>query len=266
MPLSLICDNIRDPGNLGTILRCAAAAGCHDVLLTKGRPSLLINSTNILYVKTTVSLLTVCHSPFTPQTGCVDAWEPKVLRAAMGAHFCLPIYPSLSWGDIEKHLPKPVTVHVADNRRRPDLTTDAAEAQVNEPHTPAKAADYGWVSTRRNKSNAHYEDYDSDSDSDSEDEGASPPRVDTKLYHESWAQIPTALVIGGETHGLSVEAVQLAEKTAGQRLFIPVVPEVDSLNSAMAASILLFEGRKQLLKAMETSGGKGKRKAERDIS
>lgn len=35
--LSLICDNIRDPGNLGTMLRCAAAAGCHNALLTKGR-------------------------------------------------------------------------------------------------------------------------------------------------------------------------------------------------------------------------------------
>ncbi len=36
VPLSLICDNIRDPGNLGTMLRCAAAAGCHNILLTKG--------------------------------------------------------------------------------------------------------------------------------------------------------------------------------------------------------------------------------------
>ncbi|KAF3847558.1 hypothetical protein F7725_020586 [Dissostichus mawsoni] len=66
VPLSLICDNIRDPGNLGTMLRCAAAAGCHDVLLTK-----------------------VCY--IFPPPGCVDAWEPKVLRAAMGAHFRLPI-------------------------------------------------------------------------------------------------------------------------------------------------------------------------------
>lgn len=42
VPLSLICDNIRDPGNLGTMLRCAAAAGCHNVLLTKGRFTVII--------------------------------------------------------------------------------------------------------------------------------------------------------------------------------------------------------------------------------
>lgn len=36
VPLYLICDNVRDPGNLGTILRCAAATGCQSVLLTKG--------------------------------------------------------------------------------------------------------------------------------------------------------------------------------------------------------------------------------------
>ncbi|XP_039986754.1 rRNA methyltransferase 3A, mitochondrial [Xiphias gladius] len=239
VPLSLICDNVRDPGNLGTMLRCAAAAGCHNVLLTKG---------------------------------CVDAWEPKVLRAAMGAHFRLPIYPSLDWDNIENHLPKPVTVHVADSSCGPDRSRQTEDLQVNVSHKPCKAGDYGWVSTRRSRSNVHYEEYnsesdsDSDSDSDSKDEGLSLPRVDTKLYHESWAQSPTALVIGGETHGLSLEAAQLAEKTAGHRLFIPVVPDVDSLNSAMAASILLFEGRKQLLKLMQSSGRKWKSKAEGQFS
>uniref|UniRef100_A0A3Q0RJQ5 Mitochondrial rRNA methyltransferase 3a n=1 Tax=Amphilophus citrinellus TaxID=61819 RepID=A0A3Q0RJQ5_AMPCI len=218
VPLSLICDNIRDPGNLGTMLRCAAAAGCHSVLLTKG---------------------------------CVDAWEPKVLRAAMGTHFRLPIYPSLDWDDIENHLPKPVTVHVADHSGSLDRSR---EAEVNVSHKPSKAGDYGWVSARSNRKNTGYEEY--DSDSGSEDEGLSLPRVDTKLYCDSWAHSPTALVIGGETHGLSLEAVQLAEKTDGHRLFIPVVPDVDSLNSAMAASILLFEGRKQLLKLLQTSGKK----------
>ncbi|KAM4627377.1 rRNA methyltransferase 3A, mitochondrial [Polymixia lowei] len=228
MPLSLICDNIRDPGNLGTILRCAAATGCRDVLLTKG---------------------------------CVDAWEPKVLRAAMGAHFRLPIYPSLDWDDIESHLPKAMTVHVADNCSGPERATIAADTQLNMSDKPSKAGDYGWVSTRPNHKNMRYEEY--DSDSDNEDAGLSLPRVDAKLYHESWAQNPTALVIGGETHGLSLEAVQLAGKTSGQRLFIPVVPNVDSLNSAMAASILLFEGRRQLRNLMGAAGRKGKSEVQR---
>ncbi|XP_034557543.1 rRNA methyltransferase 3A, mitochondrial [Notolabrus celidotus] len=233
VPLSLICDNIRDPGNLGTILRCAAAAGCHDVLLTKG---------------------------------CADAWEPKVLRAAMGSHFRFPIYPNMSWDDVENHLPKPVTVHVADSSCGTNSRGETEESEVQLSHKPSKARDYGWVSTRASQNKTRYEEYDSDSDSDTEFEGLSLPRVDAKLYHESWAQGPTALVIGGETKGLSIEAVQLAEKTAGHRLFIPVVPDVDSLNSAMAASVLLFEGRKQLLKIIQTAGRKWESKAKRQNS
>jgi len=62
----LIPDQIRDPGNLGTLLRTAAAAGVQAVLL----PS-----------ETT------------------DAFAPKVVRSGMGAHFHLPIH-SLSWDDI----------------------------------------------------------------------------------------------------------------------------------------------------------------------
>jgi tRNA G18 (ribose-2'-O)-methylase SpoU len=52
--LSLIVDNVRTPDNLGAVIRVAAAAGARQVLLTKG---------------------------------CVEAWSPKVVRAAAGAHF-----------------------------------------------------------------------------------------------------------------------------------------------------------------------------------
>ncbi|CAL1570723.1 unnamed protein product [Knipowitschia caucasica] len=218
IPLSVICDNIRDPGNLGTILRCAVAAGCRSVLLTKG---------------------------------CVDAWEPKVLRAAMGAHFRLPIYTNLEWGEIINHLPESVSVHVADNSGT--RLMESAEQDFDEPTRSQKAGEYGWVRTQSHLKQVDYE----VSGSDSEDEHY--PRLDTKLYHEHWARTSTALVIGGETHGLSVESLKLAEKTAGHRLFIPVVPEVDSLNSAMAASILLFEGRKQLMQLRQSKSQNVKR-------
>lgn len=56
---ALFLENIQDPGNLGSMLRSAAAAGCDAVFLSEG---------------------------------CADAWSPKVLRAAMGGHFCMDIH------------------------------------------------------------------------------------------------------------------------------------------------------------------------------
>ena len=64
----LIPDKIRDPGNLGTLLRSAAAAGVHAVLLP-------------------------------PET--TDAFAPKVLRSGMGAHFHVPIH-SMGWDEIDQ--------------------------------------------------------------------------------------------------------------------------------------------------------------------
>lgn len=58
LSFALILDQIRDPGNLGTLLRTAAAAGVQAVFLP-------------------------------PET--TDAFAPKVVRAGMGAHFRLPI-------------------------------------------------------------------------------------------------------------------------------------------------------------------------------
>lgn len=62
----LVPDQIRDPGNLGSLLRSAAAAGVQAVFLP-------------------------------PET--TDPFAPKVLRAGMGAHFRVPIY-SADWEKI----------------------------------------------------------------------------------------------------------------------------------------------------------------------
>jgi hypothetical protein len=37
LPMQIICDQVREPGNLGAILRVAVGAGCEKVLLTKGQ-------------------------------------------------------------------------------------------------------------------------------------------------------------------------------------------------------------------------------------
>ncbi len=66
---SLLLENIQDPGNLGSMLRSAAAAGCDGVFLS---------------------------------SGCTDAWSPKVLRAAMGGHFALQIQELQDLQDIAK--------------------------------------------------------------------------------------------------------------------------------------------------------------------
>ncbi|KAK2827030.1 hypothetical protein Q7C36_017956 [Tachysurus vachellii] len=208
LPLTLICDNLRDPGNLGVTLRCAAAAGCHSVLLS---------------------------------TGCVDVWEPKVLRAGLGAHFRLPMIPNLSWTNIQTLLPPNAIVHVADNSGVSETEPELAGASQR----AKKAGDYGWTSSRRISRKAYCE----DEDEEEEVGGARQevgPGLKTQPYHSNWTGSHVAVVIGGETHGLSLEALRLAEETKGRRLFIPMVRGVDSLNAAMAASVLLFEGRRQL--------------------
>lgn len=85
----LIPDQIRDPGNLGTLLRTAAAAGVQAVLIP-------------------------------PET--TDAFAPKVLRSGMGAHFRLPVH-SPSWEEIRGYT-KGLQVYLADMQGQSCWETD----------------------------------------------------------------------------------------------------------------------------------------------
>ena len=69
---ALILDEIRDPGNVGSLLRSAAAAGVQLVILTPGS---------------------------------ADPFSPKVVRAGMGAHFRLPIH-TMGWDEVHSQLPE----------------------------------------------------------------------------------------------------------------------------------------------------------------
>lgn len=67
----LILDALRDPGNLGTLLRTAAAAGVAQVIVLPGS---------------------------------VDPFSPKVVRAGMGAHWRLPLAQVSDWEVVDERL------------------------------------------------------------------------------------------------------------------------------------------------------------------
>ena len=143
--LIVIADGLRDPGNLGTLLRSSAAAGVSGVLLA-------------------------------PET--VEAFNPKVVRGAMGAHFRLPIL-AAEWAAIADRV-RGLNVYLAE--------ADDARAYTAIDWTP-----------------------------------------------------PAALIVGGEAEGTSAAAAKLA----AARISIPLARGVESLNAAVAASVILFEAKRQ---------------------
>ena len=145
--LILVLDAIQDPGNLGTLLRSAEAIGVAEVLCA---------------------------------AGTVDAYSPKVVRAAMGAHFHLAMEQDLGWEAVGERLALVDHVYAAD-----------AEAAM-----PYFAAD--------------------------------------------WRQ-PSALIVGNEAHGLSEAARSIATRT----IAIPMRGRAESLNAAVAGSVILFEALRQ---------------------
>jgi RNA methyltransferase, TrmH family len=63
-----------------------------------------------------------------------------------------------------------------------------------------------------------------------------------QMYYQQDLTHPFALIIGNEAHGLSREARTLAT----QIISIPLAPGVESLNAAIATSIILYESIRQM--------------------
>ncbi len=142
---ALVLDNVRDPGNVGTILRSAWATGVDAVWLAPGT---------------------------------VDPYNAKVVRAAMGAHFRVPLRVTYTWDEISSVLRGCPRIYLAD---------------------AAGDVEYG--------------------------------RAD-------WGR-PLALIVGGEAEGASPAARALATT----RVRISMQGGIESLNAAMAATVLLFKAR-----------------------
>ena len=143
--LCLVLDGVRDPGNSGTLLRSAAAAGVDEVWVAPGS---------------------------------ADPFSPKVVRAAMGAHFHVPIRQG-DW---------------------PLIARELAGLEVLLADAGAEAA------------------YD----------------------RHDWRR-PAALIVGGEAEGASAEGRALATT----RVRIPMARQTESLNAAVAGSVILFEAARQ---------------------
>ncbi len=146
---TLILDRVRDPGNLGTILRTALATGVERAILAPGT---------------------------------VDGSNPKVVRAAMGAHLRLPLI-TLKWEAIAE------TVAGSDV----------------------------WLAAPGG--GTHYTDTD-------------------------WTR-PVSIIVGGEAAGAGDKAEALAQG----RVSIPMAEGVESLNTAVATAVLLYEVMRQRIVA-----------------
>lgn len=101
----VILDSLQDPGNVGTIIRTADAAGVSAVLMSKG---------------------------------CVDLYSPKVLRSTMGSVFHMPIFEGLHINETISMLKqsgyKVIASHLAgeNNYFEEDLTGKSAIIIGNE--------------------------------------------------------------------------------------------------------------------------------------
>lgn len=139
----LVLDGVQDPGNVGTVWRTADAFGADGLIL--------------------------CN-------GCADPWNPKTVRATMGAVFRLPVYEC-------------PLAEAADRLAQAGLPLYAAALRDD-------TVDVRSVPLGR-----------------------------------------SAVIVGSEGRGVSRQALELCEKTVK----IPMAERCESLNAAVAASVLLWE-------------------------
>ncbi len=145
----IILEDVRDPGNIGTIIRTAEGAGMDAVIMSQG---------------------------------CVDVFNPRVVRSTMGTIFRMPF------------------IYVKDFQGTLDELQKAG-TRLYAAYLPG-SEDYRAVS------------------------------------NEDYAE--KGVIIGNEANGLTRETAEKADV----RVRIPMDGKVESLNAAVAASLLMYEIRR----------------------
>lgn len=201
------------------------------------------------------------------------------MRSATGAHFRFPIYATKTWSDVRKLIDTEANIYIADN----NVTERIIEHLENEKteSNNLMPVEETLESCEHNDENIDDIDSNIDDDNDSgyKNTGAITMNEDelfesmknsaehknyvqrmqeVKIAKELTGNIPvipyyatdytvgeTVIVIGGETTGLSLEALALVRDKNGIRINIPMTNGVDSLNTGMALGIIAFEIKKQ---------------------
>ncbi|XP_046740898.1 rRNA methyltransferase 3A, mitochondrial [Diprion similis] len=238
LPVTVICDNVREPGNLGAILRVVAGVGCERVILTKG---------------------------------CVDLWNPKVLRSAAGAHFRLPIHKSQTWTEVQYLISENADIFVADNNSESSVDSSAVLGTSSSDSSSSSDSDNSDSEAETDAGSKEVFKY-TDKDSTEKPSGdaklsksdeiadSNETKARKQAFHTNAETLPvipyfgaqytdneTIIIVGGETEGLSPECIALATRRDGMRVNVPLTNGVDSLNTGTALGILLFEIKRQFL-------------------
>ncbi|EDO41927.1 predicted protein, partial [Nematostella vectensis] len=186
LPLTVICDRVKDPSNLGTIVRTCAAAGCQ-------------------------ALITTEYS--------TDLWDPKVLRGGAGGHFRVPLYGLLSWKQIADMLGDDTRLYLAESDNTGKIIISPWKYFVVE--NPISWHCYGTLNL---------------------DLGS----IIIPYFEVDWTLGPSALIVGGETTGISTEAQMLACGERGQAVHIPMVGNIDSLSAGISVALIVYEAFRQI--------------------
>ena len=146
----ILLESVRDPGNLGTVIRSAAALGANSIIIS---------------------------------SDCADIYNPKTVRASMGAIFGINVFTT------------------------EDLARTVTELRKAGRKVFAAALDRQAMA------------------------------LDRVRLEEG-----DCFVVGNEGHGLSQAVLDVCDA----KVFIPISVGAESLNAAIAASILLWEQKRQL--------------------
>jgi len=182
LPITVICDNVRDPGNMGSIIRTCAAVGCDRLIAIKG---------------------------------CVDIWDPKVIRSGMGSHFRLPIINDIGWETIINHIPEHSQIYLADNKYSfEDKTTLSND-------DPSKQMFEEMIEKRKQMKRS---DLKEDRSYSSSNNRFLPLYKNIPIDYQSlWKAFSnikstdhSTIIIGGETEGISLQARKLTIENNGK--------------------------------------------------